>query len=269
MNEPNKIPNISPVRYAQWAFDNLATEVAPHLQILRQSENLTPEELNSAHKSLMGIYATQAQIHNLAELFGDNDRVSALKYCSYNAKQFVDAIKNQIERTVASDKITIFTEIEKDVKTVILDARRTSLILYNLISNAIIHSKPKEKRIRIKLSVRDDKLFISVIDNGNGISLAKRKNLFSAFENGYLPSFLSQTGGGFTLSGLGLSVSQKAAMDMKGQLSYVPSREQTEFEFYIPQTGADRMNVSETIIFVPDMELMTRCLAGAMLLENI
>ncbi len=265
LNEPNKTPNISPIRYAQWAFDNLSTEITPHLQLLRQSKNLTPEELRAAHKSLMNIYGTQAQMHNLAELFGEDDSISALKYCSYNAKQFIETIVRQIEKSIHSDKIHIHPSFGDGCNTVILDARRTSLILYNLISNSIIHTKSKEKIITIKLRMQGDNLIISVIDNGNGIPITKRKTLFSAFEEGILPSSLSKTGGGYMLSGLGLSVSQKAATDMRGQIRYVPSREHTEFEVSIPQTGLDRMYVSETIIFIPDIELITRCLATAKL----
>ena len=267
LNEPSKLANVSPIRYAQWALDNLAAEISPHLQLLRQSENLTPEELFSAHSALMNVYGTQAQIHNLAELFGDDDRVSSVKYCSYNAQQFIQTIKTHVERAIDCNNIYINSDISSEIKTVILDARRTSLILYNLISNAIIHSKPKEKHITIKLSMQDDNLVILVTDNGNGIPMTKRKNLFSAFENGILPASIAETGGGYNLSGLGLSVAQKAARDMKGELRYVPSRDLTKFEFYIPQTGSDRINVSETIMFIPDIELINRCFATVKLLS--
>lgn len=84
-------------------------------------------------------------------------------------------------------------------------------ILDNLLTNAIRYAK---KEVLVKVSQTQNKIFISVLDDGNGIA---EKDLPHLFERCY-----KGKGGNF---GLGLSIARTAALSMDGKLSAANSPE--------------------------------------------
>jgi len=89
---------------------------------------------------------------------------------------------------------------------VLADQRRTVQILVNLLSNAIKHS-PANGLIKIKHAVLADKLRIEVIDEGSGVPVEQRDNLFRRFSHLNISNERARQG-----AGLGLSV-VKAIVD--------------------------------------------------------
>ena len=83
---------------------------------------------------------------------------------------------------------------------VLADQRRTVQVLVNLLSNAIKHS-PEHGVIQIHHSVLDGTLRIEVIDEGGGIPLDQRKDLFRRFAHLETTNERARQG-----AGLGLSV---------------------------------------------------------------
>jgi len=83
---------------------------------------------------------------------------------------------------------------------VLADQRRTVQVLVNLLSNAIKHS-PENGMIQINHSMSDGTLRIEVIDEGGGIPLEQRKDLFRRFAHLETTNERARQG-----AGLGLSV---------------------------------------------------------------
>ncbi len=256
---------VTPVRMVQWAVDNMVSRTSVPLQSLMYAKNLLPEQLDSLYVVHLNHMNTYSKVRNIAELYSEDDDVSSLKYASYNLAHFLDSVTKHIIKLTGEHGVDIVSCCDSRIKSATFDLRRTSLILYNLISNSIMHNRVKNKLITISAFIRDDNLVISVKDNGRSISAEKRKNLFSAFEN--KPSLkatdLSEVG--LSIGGLGLSVCRKAAREMCGDVVYIPSKERgNEFELIIPQTGrADAFG--ETILAEPDLDELTLCLSGAIL----
>ncbi len=242
--------NIDPVRISQWAIDNLMEKTSPYLQALMYVKNLEPEQLECIYKTKLYITKTYSDIHNIAELYGSDDAVSSLKFASYNIEHFLNASTKQILKMFDKYNIDILFDCSKTSKNVYLDIRRTSLILFNLISNSIIHTKNKEKLIKISAFHRGDDFVLSVSDNGQGIKPSMRDNLFTISDKLLSSKFLDRTGSGLILTGIGLPVAQKAAKDMGGTLNYIPSKSGAVFELSVPQ-HKHNMTFGEIINYEP------------------
>lgn len=242
--------NIDPVRISQWAIDNLMEKTSPYLQALMYIKNLEPEQLECIYKTKLYITKTYSDIHNIAELYGTDDAVSSLKFASYNIEHFLNAATKQILKMFDKYDIDILFDCSKTSKNVYLDIRRTSLILFNLISNSIIHTKNKEKIIKISAYHRGDDFVLSVSDNGQGIKPSMRDNLFTISDKLLSSKFMDRTGSGLILTGIGLPVAQKSAKDMGGTLVYIPSKSGAVFELSIPQ-HKHNMTFGEIINYEP------------------
>lgn len=260
----NSNEDIDPVRMSQWAIDNLIEKTTPYLQSLMYVKNLEPEQLECIYKTKLYITKTYADIHNIAELYGSNDGISSLKFASYNIEHFLKASIKQILKMFANQNIDIKYDCSKSSNSVFLDIRRTSLILFNLISNSIIHTKNKDKQILISTFDRGDDFIISVKDNGQGIQPSMQKNLFTLSNKKFSTKLIDKTGGGLILTGIGLVIAQKSANDMSGTLKYIPSKAGAVFELSVPQ-HQHHMSFGETINYEPTQYECELYLASAIL----
>ncbi|MCD7900544.1 MAG: HAMP domain-containing histidine kinase [Bacteroides sp.] len=80
----------------------------------------------------------------------------------------------------ANKKVVIQTDLNNDDLTVLTDRAHFSNIISNLIDNAIKYSG-EEVFITIRSRMKEDKLELSVSDNGIGISAEKQKHIFDKF----------------------------------------------------------------------------------------
>jgi PAS domain S-box-containing protein len=131
---------------------------------------------------------------------------------------------------LASHKeIVIQSNIDPQLDAIVVDERMLKQILYNLISNAIKFSDIGSTVI-LKTKIKDNAVYISVIDEGIGISLDKQKELFKPFTQ--LDSSLSRKYEG---TGLGLAIC-KNFVDQNGGKIWVDSEvgKGSTFTFTIP-----------------------------------
>jgi len=98
-------------------------------------------------------------------------------------------------------------------QTIEVDAVRVKQILSNILSNSIKFT-PDDGEIKVKITIEDSQLIISVQDSGIGISQENISKIFSAFEQAD-GSTTRKYGG----TGLGLSISSQLASLMNGELS--------------------------------------------------
>ncbi|HEX5312567.1 ATP-binding protein [Aquabacterium sp.] len=114
----------------------------------------------------------------------------------------------------------------------VADETRCAQVLINLLTNAIkftLHGC-----VKLKLSVRDDRLVFDVSDSGPGLNDTERARLFQPFEQFH--THLQNIGGG---TGLGLAISKRLAELMGGELLLLRSSPQgSEFRFVIPLRAA-------------------------------
>ena len=94
-----------------------------------------------------------------------------------------DKIRECMDLTVLKEILSkqgIFLDIDEGLwcKEVLLDERKMSQILRNLLGNAL---KYRKEKVQIKIYQERGSLFISVIDDGRGIPESFHENIFKCY----------------------------------------------------------------------------------------
>lgn len=268
-----QLPNIEPLRMVARTFGKGEERITPLIQYVMYADNLAPDQKRSLSKVLLVMEHLHITYTNLAELFGEGDLVSELKYASYKTEKFLTAIAKKTLTLFDKKCITINVNCSPDVKNAVFDIRRMELILYNILSNAIVHNPKKEKLVNIDAKFKDDNLIITVTDNGRGISAKDAKNFLNIHPPKLKKLLLSYDFNSGTIKGLSLYVSKKLAADMGGTIQSLPYTKGAKIEISIPQN----IHVSDnTVDYAEFMEpeaytlsdiYARRCLCSAMLKE--
>jgi signal transduction histidine kinase len=115
---------------------------------------------------------------------------------------------------------------------VLADQRRTVQVLMNLLSNAIKHS-PEHGTIRVNHSVSDGSLRIEVVDEGGGVPLEQRNDLFRRFAHLETTNERARQG-----AGLGLSVVKAIIEAQHGEVGIMDLPDGgNSFWFTLPLAG--------------------------------
>ncbi|MBQ3573609.1 MAG: ATP-binding protein [Clostridia bacterium] len=257
--------SVTPLRMAQWTVDKMIAKTSVRLQAMLYSQNLSPEEFEHLCLIRMIEQSAYSRVRNITELYGDADEVSAPRFASYNVNHYLNSVTSHILKLTESDNIEMIVSCDSSCKNAVFDLRRVGIVLYNLISNSIIHNKYKHKIISMRGFLRSNDFVISVTDNGRGIAPNIRRTMFSAYENKPDPRSASIIDSGLVLGGIGLSVCRKVAKDMDGDVFYVPTKGSgTTFELVVPQTNRSNL-FGDTILANIDTEELEAFLAGALL----
>jgi two-component system phosphate regulon sensor histidine kinase PhoR len=112
---------------------------------------------------------------------------------------------------------------------VMADQRRTVQVLVNLLSNAVKHS-PEHGQIQVRYTVAATMLRVEVIDEGHGVPLGQRGNLFRRFAHLDTANERARQG-----AGLGLSVVKEIVEAQQGEVGITERPEgETSFWFTLP-----------------------------------
>lgn len=147
------------------------------------------------------------------------------------------------------------------------------LILYNIISNAIVHNPKKEKLVNIDADFKDDNLVITVTDNGRGISTKDAKGFLNIQPPKLKKLLLSYDFNSGTIKGLSLYISKKLTADMGGAIQSLPYTKGAKIEITVPQNIPTLKNsVGYAELMESDSYTLSdiyarRCLCSAILKE--
>jgi two-component system sensor histidine kinase KdpD len=115
---------------------------------------------------------------------------------------------------------------------VLADQRRTVQVLVNLLSNAIKHS-PENGAIEIRHTVREGNVCVEVMDEGGGIPLDQRQDLFRRFAHLETTNERARQG-----AGLGLSVVKAIIEAQHGEVGITDLPQGgSSFWFTLPLAG--------------------------------
>ena len=155
---------------------------------------------------------------------------------SRNGSLFVEAVEVLVCDLIDSltsqlpEEVTSKLEIDaKPVLSALADWKRTKQILRNLIINA---HKYGGDRIRVVGRVDDDRVVVTVLDNGSGVESVLAERIFVAFERGRHESTESV--------GLGLNIARELAHRMNGDLVYERQGGWTAFVLTLPRAEIRR-----------------------------
>lgn len=269
----DQLPNIEPLRMVARTFGKGEERITPLIQYVMYADNLAPDQKRSLSKALLVMEHLHITYTNLAELFGEGDLVSELKYASYKTEKFMTAIAKKTLTLFDKKCVTINVNCSPDCKNAIFDIRRMEIILYNVISNAIVHNPKKEKFVNIDIDSKDDNLIITITDNGRGISAKDAKSFLNIHPPKLKNLLLSYDFNSGTIKGLSLYVSKKLAADMGGTIQSLPYTKGAKIEITVPQNipiseeSEDYAEFMEPESYTLSDIYARRCLCSAMLKE--
>lgn len=180
----------------------------------------------------------QSTVNELLDLVRIERDAGALKLASVNASSLLKEVASA-HRTVAEQKhVELGIESEAPESLVEVDAEQLTIVLSNLVSNAIRHS---HQGGRVRLSSRvvgGDQLF-SVEDQGDGIAPADLARIFERHWSGAEPSTLKGR------HGLGLAIAKEIVERHGGSLEvHTELGKGSTFLLRVPRARLEAMNNS-------------------------
>ena len=189
--------------------------------------------------------------HNLLEIINDildfskiESNQIVLEYRDYNPLDEFDSIVELFKARALEKNLTLDINIDKKLPTYInSDALRIKQVIINLLSNAVKFTS-ENKTVYFKIEFKNDnKLFVSIKDEGIGIPKDKLQTIFEPFTQAD-----NSTTRKFGGTGLGLTISSKLIEALKGKLEVksIPNIG-SEFYFTIPVKIIDVQPIKEDI----------------------
>ncbi len=188
--------------------------------LLDNLHNLSQAEIEELLVSLnLGIINLQTLIDNLIEAASIEAGRFKVSIQSIPFDVILNEAQEIIQPLVEKYGLRLESSPITESINVLADQKRTVQILVNLLSNAIKHS-PENGLIRINHSVIDGTLRIEVTDEGGGVPLDQRSQLFRRFSHVVTPNERAKQG-----AGLGLSVVKAIVEAQQGEVGIMDSPE--------------------------------------------
>ncbi len=197
--------------------------------LLRKDARWDPR---TRQESLEVILEEADRLHHLIDNLLDASRLEAGKLPLEEEPVAVDALAERVAERfrTQTDAHQIDVKFPSDFPVVAGDPARLEQVLNNLLSNAIKYS-PKGGRIRLAGRATDERIIITVTDEGVGIPFEEQPHIFESFFRGSR-EYQQQTSG----AGLGLYLA-KAIVEAHGGQIWVESDpgEGAAFSFDLPR----------------------------------
>jgi CheY-like chemotaxis protein/anti-sigma regulatory factor (Ser/Thr protein kinase) len=197
------------------------------------------------NKKLLGIINGSSQ--NLLRVINDILDFSKIEsgnlkldYVNFNPQKEFNLTKKLFDAKIKEKNINFHISYIDLPEALYADALRIKQVINNLLSNAIKFTDDN-KNIYLNIRYKDNTLFVSVKDEGIGISKEYQEKIFEAFSQA--DSSTTRKYGG---TGLGLSISHNLVKKMKGELKLKSTLHQgSEFYFSIPIQIGQAIQVEE------------------------
>jgi len=177
---------------------------------------------------LQDIYKTNEEllriVNNILSVYHYESGKFELKLESSYVNDMINDSVRSMKSLAKDQESEIITNIQEDIPIVMVDRGEIIRVVINLISNAIKHNK-KGTSIKVEAKRIDDKVQISVSDNGKGIPEAERPKIFLRY-----PTEKRKIG-----TGLGLYLSKQIIDAHKGRIWFETEEGKgTTFYFTLP-----------------------------------
>ena len=230
---------------------NMSHEIRTPLNAIMGFIELLKEDETNKDK-IKYLKTIDTSSNNLLEIINDIldfSKVEAnlieLEYRDYNPIDEFDSIVELFKARVLEKNLTFDVNIDKKLPHHInSDALRIKQVVINLLSNAVKFTS-ENKTISLKIDFKEnDKLFVSIKDEGIGIPQDKLQIIFEPFTQAD-----NSTTRKFGGTGLGLTISSKLIEALKGELKVKSTQNiGSEFYFTIPVKVVDIKPIKEDIV---------------------
>lgn len=183
-----------------------------------ESQQLMPEALDTLCKVSSSLCINAFRIRNLCSLFNPN--VTEKKIIKpYDIRKLTEEFTTSVHDTLPvsmCENVIFRNNIKKDVFCD-KDVSKITMILINLVLNAIIHSHSVNNQVEIilnRIAKTDNKIALSVVDYGVGVDLRKINDFMTRKSD----ELITGCGKVRVYSGSGLIVCQKLANEIGAKI---------------------------------------------------
>ncbi len=180
--------------------------------------NEETDRLNQFIEGIVGLAKVEAGALHLRKTWSQVEEI---------INDAIDRAKNRLSEH------QILMEIEREPPAIFVDANSISEVVYTLLDNAAKYS-PKNSKIRISTRrTQQEKLEISVEDEGKGIAIEMREKVFSKFFRATEANIHATSNGGL---GLGLAIARGIIESQGGKIWIQDGRDEykTRVVFSVP-----------------------------------
>jgi signal transduction histidine kinase len=134
-----------------------------------------------------------------------------------NLSQLINQEIEQLASLAKNNNVSLTGKISVDVPMMILDENKTRQAIMNLIDNAIHYSEPPKGggKVQVLLSVKDEEIYFSVVDNGIGVPKDQQSKLFTKMFRAKNAKEVRPDG-----TGLGLYLVKRVVEDQGGKIVF-------------------------------------------------
>jgi PAS domain S-box-containing protein len=186
-------------------------------------------EINESEKTDKHLNRIKSSVGLLTSILNDflslskleEDKIQ-LNKTEFNVKELFEEIIEDLRNTQKKEFSIVYHHDEEEI--IITDKSFIKNIAYNLLSNAF---KYGEKKVVCLTKTEENKLYLSVEDDGIGIPEEEQKNLFTRF-------YRAKNAINIQGTGLGLNIVKHYIDLMEGKISFQSTKGKTIFEVIIP-----------------------------------
>ena len=199
--------------------------------LLDNLQSLSRNEIGELLVSLnLGIINLQTLIDNLIEAASIEAGRFKVFLLPVAFERILGEAVGMVQPLVEKYSLKLICQPVEEPVVVMADQRRTVQVLVNLLSNAVKHS-PENGAIYVRHVVLDQHLRVEVVDEGSGVPVGQRRNLFRRFAHLDTANERARQG-----AGLGLSVVKEIVEAQQGRVGITEQPEGgTCFWFTLPR----------------------------------
>lgn len=249
-NELEKMNHLKTDFFARITHDiktPLSLLTIPIDSLLNYSQNLTSEQINSLHLIKSSSYKVISMINDTL----DHSRLEGEKMKLYpvygNITRFIRMISEIYGQIIDMNGMKYQENIEKKPVYLFFDPEKLEKVINNLLGNAIKYNR-KGRTISLTSYLDHDKFWIKIRDEGSGISLKNRDQIFLPYYQINDHNKVFHSG-----SGLGLANVKEMINMHSGEINVISKKDvYTEFYFFLPM----KKNI-DIEIMAPDISNIT------------
>ena len=192
-----------------YVFSGIRHEIGNPLNSMKMALTVLKNNLNKFSKDEIKVYMQRmiddaAKMEALLKSFKNFNMFEKPKTVSVDLEKFFESLTLLLGADVRKKKINISIDILPEAKMVLVDTRALQHVAMNILANAIdALTGIEQPTLKIRGEVVGETVFLSIIDNGCGMSPELAQNAFKPF-------FTTKPHG----TGLGLVISKKMLSQM-------------------------------------------------------
>ena len=137
-----------------------------------------------------------------------------LQSSTFRIPDLVGEVRAELEPIILRSKLTVTTDLPRDLRAITTDRQKVKQILLNLLSNALKFTHEGKVTISARARPKERVVTLSVADTGIGVAPEDQERIFEDFRQ--LDNSPTRPYGG---TGLGLSICRRLAQMMDGHIT--------------------------------------------------